>query len=433
MARIRGIPVSQKDHADPAWTAGMRAICGRILCSPAILFITGPAVQQPAGGGPVASPSTLREPARVCLMWSVEFSVMAGALVVLLFFHVFLFARLAFRTPTVQPDRELPISVVICARSEARTLEAIIPLLMQQDHKEFEVVVVNDRSEDDTWEVLQCMKPNYPRLRPVNIQADEKFNYGKKLALGVGVRAAKYPHVLLTDADCLPAGREWISSMTAGFAKGKQIVIGHSPYAYQPGLANMLERYDGTMKAMQYMAFAMGGFPYMGVGRNLGYTGELFFNAKGPQRHAQLMSGDDDLFINEVARARNTGVVADPRSFMTTRPTRDLGTWLRRKRRHYTTAAHYRFGHQGLLLLLPLARTVFWALLLWFMVRGLWREALVGLVVELAVLLPITIAAMHRLHAGLLVWLSIPLEWLFLLLDPLLYASTILVKPKRWK
>ncbi len=77
---------------------------------------------------------------------------------------------------------------------------------MQQDHKEFEVVVVNDRSEDDTWEVLQWMKPNYPRLRPVNIQADEKFNYGKKLALGVGVRAAKYPHVLLTDADCLPAG-----------------------------------------------------------------------------------------------------------------------------------------------------------------------------------------------------------------------------------
>lgn len=366
-------------------------------------------------------------------MWSVEFSIMAGALVVLLFFHVFLFARLAFRKPGVQPDRDLPVSVVICARSEARTLEEIIPLLMQQDHKEFEVVVVNDRSEDDTWEVLQWMKPNYPRLRPVNIQADEKFNYGKKLALGVGVRAAKYPHVLLTDADCLPAGREWISTMAAGFAKGKQIVIGHSPYSYQPGLANVLERYDGTMKAMQYMAFAMGGFPYMGVGRNLGYTGELFFNAKGPQRHGHLMSGDDDLFINEVARARNTGVVADPRSFMTTRPTRDLGTWLRRKRRHYTTAAHYRFGHQVLLMMLPMARTVFWALLLWCMVRGLWREALVGLFVELAVLLPITIAAMHRLHAGLLVWLSIPLEWLFLLLDPLLYASTILVKPKRWK
>ena len=357
---------------------------------------------------------------------------MAGALLVLLFFHLVMFARLAFRKPEVQPDRELPVSVVICARSEARILEELIPLLMQQDHKEFEVVVVNDRSEDDTWEVLQWMKPNFPRLRPVNIQADEKFNYGKKLALGVGVRAAKYPNVLLTDADCLPAGKDWISTMATGFSKGKQIVIGHSPYAHHPGAANMLERYDGTMKAMQYMAFAMAGFPYMGVGRNLGYTGELFFQVKGPRKHNHLMSGDDDLFINEVARAKNTGVVADPRAFMTTRPTRELSTWFRRKRRHYTTAAHYRLGHQMLLLLLPLARMAFWALLIWFAIQGQWREVSIGLGVELGILLPITMVAMHRLHAGLLIWLAIPLEWLFLLLDPLLYASTILVKPKRW-
>lgn len=366
-------------------------------------------------------------------MWSVEFYVMAGALVVLLFFHVVMFARLAFRKPQVQPVRDLPVSVVICARSEARRLEHLIPLLMQQDHREFEVVVVNDRSEDDTWEVLQWMKPEHPRLRPVNIQADEKFNYGKKLALGVGMRAAKYPHVLLTDADCLPAGNDWLSTMAAGFGKEKRIVVGHSPYAYQPGVANVLERYDGTMKAMQYMSFALAGFPYMGVGRNLGYTTELFFQAKGSRKHNHLMSGDDDLFINEVARAKNTGVVADPRSFMTTLPTRDLATWLRRKRRHYTTAAHYRFGHQVLLMLLPLARTAFWALLLWFALRMQWREVAIGLGVELGILLPITMLAMHRLQAGALVWFAIPLEWLFLILDPLLYTSTILVKPKRWK
>lgn len=358
---------------------------------------------------------------------------MSGALVVLLFFHLVMFARLALGNQQVQPERELPVSVVICARSEARRLEDLVPLLMQQDHKEFEVVVVNDRSEDDTWEVLQWMKPHHPRLRPVNIQADEKFNYGKKLALGVGIRAAKYPHVLLTDADCLPAGRDWISTMAAGFARGRHIVIGHSPYAHRPGFTNLLERYDGTMKAIQYMSFAMAGFPYMGVGRNLGYTGELFFNAKGARKHNHLMSGDDDLFINEVARAGNTAVVFDPRSFATTQPTDDMGTWLRRKRRHYTTAAHYRLVHQVLLLLLPLARTVFWVALLWCILRGQWLEVAIGLGVELCMLYPITVLAMRRLHAGALAWLALPLEWLFLLLDPLVYTSAVLVKPKRWK
>ncbi len=366
-------------------------------------------------------------------MWSVPFIALLAALAVLLFFHLFMFLRLVLRRPAVAPDRDLPVSVVICARNEARALERLLPLLMDQDHKEFEVVVVNDRSDDDTWEMLQWMKPDVPRLRPVNIQADERFNYGKKIALGVGIRSAKHPQVLLTDADCVPAGRDWLSTMAAGFSNGRKIVIGHSPYARVSGLANVIERYDGTAKAMQYMGFALAGIPYMGVGRNLGYATELFFNTNGQRHHGHLMSGDDDLFINEVARADNTSVVADRRAFMTTRPTPDLGTWWRRKRRHYTTAAHYRFVHQFLLTLLPLARTVFWAALLWLALDGAWREVAVGAAVQLLVLQPITIAAMRRLGTGALAWFALPLEWLFLFLDPLLYTSTILVKPKRWK
>lgn len=366
-------------------------------------------------------------------MWSIEFQVMLGALVVLVLYHAVMFTRLAFRRHVVEPERSLPVSVVICARNEARTLEEVIPVLMRQEHQDFEVVVVNDRSDDDTWEILQWMKPQYPRLRPVNIQADEKFSYGKKIALGVGVRAAKHPHVLLTDADCTPEGPDWISTMAAGFRNGRKVVLGYSPYEVQSGLGSLLERYDGSIKAMQYMGFAQAGFPYMGVGRNLGYASEVFFGAGGPRRHNHLMSGDDDLLINEVARKTNTTVIADPRSFMTTRATPDLATWIRRKRRHYTTAVHYRFGHQVLLMLLPLARMTFWTCLALLLLKTRWREAAIGAGVELGLLLPVTMAALKRLHAGAITWLALPLEWLFLLLDPLLYASTILVKPKRWK
>jgi len=366
-------------------------------------------------------------------MLSIEFQIMLGALLVLLVYHALMFARLAFGKRMVEPDRERPISVVICARNEARTLEELVPLLMQQDHRAFEVVVVNDRSDDDTWEILQWMKPRYPLLKPVNIQADERFNYGKKIALGVGVRSASHPHVLLTDADCVPASKDWIALMAAGFRDGRSIVIGHSPYAASPGLGSVLERYDGAIKAMQFMGFAQAGVPYMGVGRNLGYAADVFFGASGPRGHNRLMSGDDDLLINEAARKGNTAVVADPRSFMTTRPTPDLPTWIRRKRRHYTTAVHYRFGHQVLLMLLPLARMAFWAALALLLVKQRWLEAAIGIGVQIALLQPVAIAALRRLQAGAVAWLALPLEWLFLLLDPMLYASTILVKPKRWK
>lgn len=358
---------------------------------------------------------------------------MVAALVVLAFFHLYMFLRFARRHQEVQPDRDLPISVVVCGRNESVTLQQLIPILMDQDHRHFEVVVVNDRSEDDTWEVLQWLKPQYPKLHPVNIQADEKFSYGKRIALGVGVRSAQYPHILVTDADCMPTGRDWISVMATGFRQGKEIVIGHSPYERMPGITSLLERYDGFTKAMQYISFAQAGFPYMGVGRNMAFTRDLFFGAKGSHKQRQLMSGDDDLFINEVARTRNTAAIADGRSYMTTRATPDLVTWLHRKRRHYTTALYYRFGHKLLLTLLPVSRIVLWAAIAYLFVLGSPAPACIGLAVALLVFLPIEMAAMRKLGAGRIAWLALPLEWLFLLLDPCIYLSTLIFKPQRWK
>lgn len=361
------------------------------------------------------------------------FILMVAALVVLAFFHLYIFSRLAFGAQKAEPDRELPVSVVICARNESSSLQELIPRLMEQDHRNFEVVVVNDRSDDDSREVLQYLRKQYPNLNPVNIQADGQHDYGKKIALGVGVRSAKHPHLLVTDADCMPTGRDWIALMASGFKNNRRIVIGHSPYERKRGIANLLERYDGYAKAVQYISFAQAGLPYMGVGRNMGFASDLYFSAIGMRRHTHLMSGDDDLFVNEVARKGNTAVVVAPGAFTVTRATPGLATWLRRKRRHYTTAAYYRTGHQVLLTLLPFARMVLWATIIFLLFKGQHHAALVGLGIELAIFMPITMRAMHRLGAGALVWFALPLEWLFLFLDPCIYISTIIFKPQRWK
>jgi len=118
---------------------------------------------------------------------------------------------------------------------------------------------------------------------------------------------------------------------------------------------------------------------------------------------------------------------------MTTRATPDLGTWFRRKRRHYTTARFYRFGHQLLLTLLPASRMVLWATILFLFFTGHVQSALIGLCIELFVFQPIGMIAMRKLGAGRIIWLSLPLEWLFLLLDPCIYLSTLIIKPTRWK
>lgn len=358
---------------------------------------------------------------------------MSSALAVLLLYHLVFFARVAFKKEQLQPDRQTPVSVVVCARNEAFALEKTLPLLLNQAHNNFEVIVVNDRSSDNSKELLHWMEKENSKLRVVTIPQGSRDGNGKKMALWIGVREAGNERVVVTDADCTPASEDWLALMTRAMPEGKSIVVANSPYEKAGGLTNILERYDGAMKALQFLGFARAGLPYMGVGRNLAYEKDLFLSSNSKVKGRHKMSGDDDLFVNAVATGKNTNALLDPKSFMITRATRDLSTWWRRKRRHYTTAVHYRFFHKFLLLLLPLARMTFWVSLLLLAWQANLMGVSIGLGAALLLLMPIQMLGLQRTGASDLAWMALPLEWLFLLLDPFIYLSTLIVKPQQWK
>ncbi len=235
-----------------------------------------------------------------------------------------------------------PVSVIICAKNEAENLKKNLPLILDQEYEPFEVIVVNDCSEDNTETVLENFKKEYPRLRTTRINRDNKFTHGKKLALTLGIKAAKNEWVLLTDADCKPAGGEWINEMGKHFIEGKSIVLGYGKYESKKGFLNRVIRLDTMFTAMQYLSSAMAGFPYMGVGRNLAYRRSLFFENKGFYSHLKLQSGDDDLFINEVANSKNTAVEYDPQAHTLSMPAETWREWVSQKQRHLTTCTNYR-------------------------------------------------------------------------------------------
>jgi len=199
------------------------------------------------------------------------------ALFVQLIYYWLIFSRVAFYNHTKRPVSESkePVSVIVCAKNEYHNLVRFLPKLLEQDYPEYEVVVVNDASDDDTFYLLRELADKYPRLKVVNITQNLNFFSGKKFPLSIGIKSAKYELVLLTDADCFPAGPNWIEKMQSAFSGKTEIVLGYGSYAPQPGLLNRLIRFDTLMVAVQYMSNAMIGMPYMGVGRNLAYRKSL--------------------------------------------------------------------------------------------------------------------------------------------------------------
>ena len=290
-----------------------------------------------------------------------------------LYFFLFVFGKYAWRGQPQPEPFHAGVSVVISARNESKNLENNLIPIANQIYPDYEIVIVDDGSTDKTAEILEKFKENHSKQdRPVRIlKIPPERSKGKKFALGRGIEAAAKEIVLVTDADCAAGSARWIETMTSALGNGHELVLGYGPYRKIPGsLLNKLIRYETLLTAVQYFSYALNGYPYMGVGRNMAYRRKLFIQADGFQKHQHLRSGDDDLFVKEVATEHNTTICDAKESFMTSEPKKDLAGWIRQKRRHLTTASHYAVSQQVRLTLFYLSQIGFYGLGLALAVGG---------------------------------------------------------------
>lgn len=261
-----------------------------------------------------------------------------------IFYYLGIFGKFAFSKPQTTTPKELPVSVIVCAKNEEENVKKYVPLLAEQNYPDFEIVLIDDASSDETLEVFEQFETQYPNIRLVKVKNNEAFWGNKKYALTLGIKASTKDYLLFTDADCYPTSKEWINAMTSQFTMNKTIVLGYGAYEKtERSLLNKIIRFETVLTAVQYFSWAKAGLPYMGVGRNLAYKKEEFFNVNGFIEHIQVRSGDDDLFVNQAATKANTTIAYMPESFTYSKPKETYKEWFTQKRRHVATANYYKF------------------------------------------------------------------------------------------
>jgi poly-beta-1,6-N-acetyl-D-glucosamine synthase len=299
-----------------------------------------------------------------------------------LFYYLFYYLAVWFYKPSVNNTIKQPVSIIICARNEAENLRKFLPAVLEQDYTDYEVIVVNDCSEDNSYLILGNYLLQYPHLRISTVNKDPKFTHNKKFAQFIGIKAAKNDILLFTDADCHPESDKWLETMTSHFTEKTDFVLGYGGYINRKGVLNKYIRFDCLSIAMQYLGMALRGIPYMGVGRNLSYRRSLFFANNGYGAHNHLISGDDDLFVNSNATKANTSVEFRKETHTRSVPSSDLKEWIIQKKRHLTTAPYYRLRDKLILITEPATRILFYAsfiILICCMSNWIWVSAVFAL------------------------------------------------------
>ena len=262
-----------------------------------------------------------------------------------LYYYLLQIRLIKFNSLALKRDFQPPVSVIIAAKNEAENLQKFLPGILEQEFPEFEVIIVDDGSEDHTNEILESFKKQYPHLRTTYIKPDKYFKHGKKLAVTVGIKAAKYDYFVFTDADCGVSSKHWLKLMTRNF-KENSLILGFGGYEKRSSFLNKLVRYDTIQIAILYFSKALAGKPYMGVGRNLAYTKSLYTKVKGFSSHYHIPTGDDDLFVNEAASYAKTGIETSIDSFTFSVPPESFKEWQRQKSRHLLGSKFYSPGQK---------------------------------------------------------------------------------------
>lgn len=330
---------------------------------------------------------------------------------------------------------EPSISIIVAARNESENLLRLIPLLFQQNYPHFEVIVVDDCSYDNTHDVLLALKAKYANFKFIKVVESNKFLGGKKFALTMGIKGAKFEHLVFTDADCEPASDQWLKEISQAFSNDKNIVLGFGGFKPENKLVNYFIRTDANFIAIDYMAAALWKMPYMAVGRNLAYKKDLFFKVKGFASHIHLPSGDDDLFIHQTSKYANVGINFSTAGATITEAKKSFIQWYNQKRRHVSTFKYYSFSKKALIGFLWVLKVVFYFSFLMSLVFSSEQITNILIIYLGAMLLRVSILfpILKKINQHKLLIAFVILEPCILILQFIFPVISLLIKEVQWK
>ena len=229
-----------------------------------------------------------------------------------LFFFLWISGSLFIDSDEQQVDRDyLFVSIIVAIRNEEANIIDLLDCLVSQNYPTelYEIIIVNDRSTDNSTEIIKPYLSRFPNISLITIHQTELGWGSKKWALNSGINQAIGTVVIQTDADCRPPST-WVKSMASKFDDdGISFVFGPSPLHSSIPLLSHFFEFESLSQDSISAASSSRGLVMSCTGRNMGFRKSTFVKINGYDGIEHFVSGDDDLLIQKFASKSKAGII----------------------------------------------------------------------------------------------------------------------------
>jgi glycosyltransferase involved in cell wall biosynthesis len=222
-------------------------------------------------------------------------------------YDILFYGRLAFRKVAPAGSSSLPFTVFIVERNEEERLKSNLPEWLQMGYPHYEVLVVDDYSEDNSTATLALLKNDFPRLRFTALSQETR--YSDKLARNLALKAASHEMVVMIHPAMVPPDYHWLPGVSAAVSSGKDVVIGYCNLLPRQDFSHKLYRVESFFQQIESMACSISGMPYVTAEENVAFRKSAYFEMGGLAGKIREEYLNLEMVVNEIVKPGNVAVL----------------------------------------------------------------------------------------------------------------------------
>ena len=202
------------------------------------------------------------------------------------------------------------ISIILSVRNEEQHIREILDKFKEQQFEDYQLLVINVHSEDNTDGILNVLAETNPKLKVTSLSQETQFS--EKQIINIGLKGASSPWIVLLTSSTGEINSAWLATMNGLLEPDTDLIIGYTNIERFKGFRNLICRLERFNQFMISGAWTLAGKPFVFNENNVLFKRSMYFDTLGFRHKMNRNFANLELIFNENMKKGRVKLTTNP-------------------------------------------------------------------------------------------------------------------------